>query len=88
MLKVAVSEAYDLRAECAKFDADLIAKMEKVSPEYAKLGALAYRQTVAAHKLCEINGKRIGLLNIEVILARSEAQYCDHHGTANHHIGK
>jgi hypothetical protein len=57
MLKVAVAEAHDLRAECAKFDADLIAKMQKVSPEYAQIGALAYRQTVAAHKLCEIDGK-------------------------------
>ena len=35
-----------------------------------------------------LNCKRIGLLNIEVILARCEAQYCGHHGTANHHIGK
>ena len=57
MLKVAVKEAYELRNECAKFDVDLISKMEKVTPEYAKLGALAYRQTVAAHKLCQIDGK-------------------------------
>ena len=57
MLKAAVKEAYELRAECAKFDVDLISKMEKVTPEYAKLGALAYRQTVAAHKLCQIDGK-------------------------------
>lgn len=56
MLKIAVAEAHELRAECAKFDADLIAKMQKVSPEYAHIGALAYRQTVAAHKLCEIDG--------------------------------
>ena len=57
MLKAAVKEAYELRDECAKFDVDLIFKMEKVTPEYAKLGALAYRQTVAAHKLCQIDGK-------------------------------
>ena len=57
MLKAAVKEAYELRDECAKFDVDLISKMEKVTPEYAKLGALAYRQTVAAHKLCQIDGK-------------------------------
>jgi len=57
MLKTAVAEAWKLREECAKFDADLSAKMEKISPEYARLGALAYRQTIAAHKLCEIDGK-------------------------------
>ncbi len=57
MLKVAVAEAYELRDTCAKFDADLISKMKKVSPAYAKLGSLAYRQTIAAHKLCEIDGK-------------------------------
>ena len=57
MLKAAVKEAYELRDECAKFDVDLISKMEKVTPEYAKLGARAYRQTVAAHKLCQIDGK-------------------------------
>ena len=57
MLKAAVAEAYDLRVACDKFDRELIKKMKKVSPEYAKLGALAYRQTVAAHKLCEIDGK-------------------------------
>ena len=57
MLKVAVAEANDLREACAKFDAELIAKMEKITPEYAKLGALAYRQTIAAHKLCLIDGE-------------------------------
>ncbi|MBO5932090.1 MAG: DUF4965 domain-containing protein [Clostridia bacterium] len=57
MLKVAVEEANELREICAKFDADLISKMEKITPEYAKLGALAYRQTVAAHKLCLIDGE-------------------------------
>lgn len=59
MLKVAVKEADALRTECAKFDADMMARLEKVSPAYAKLGALAYRQTIAAHKLVEIDGKQM-----------------------------
>ena len=57
MLNVAVSEADALREECASFDASLIAEMETVSPEYAKIGALTYRQAIAAHKLIEVDGK-------------------------------
>ena len=57
MLKAAVEEADELRTACAKFDAELTARMEKVSHEYALIGALAYRQAIAAHKLCKINGQ-------------------------------
>lgn len=57
MLNVAVKEAYDLRVECAAYDRDLMAKMESISPEYAKIGALCFRQAICAHKLCDVDGK-------------------------------
>ncbi len=57
MLKVAVAEADALRAECAAFDAKLNAEMEEITPEYAKIGALAYRQAISAHKLVDVDGK-------------------------------
>jgi hypothetical protein len=57
MLRTAVAEADALRADCAKFDAELIARLQKVSPEYVRLGSIAYRQAISAHKLCEIDGK-------------------------------
>ena len=57
MLKAAEKEADTLRVACAEFDAKLMADMEKVSPAYAKIGALAYRQAIAAHKLIEVDGQ-------------------------------
>ena len=57
MLKAAAAEADEMRSLCADFDAKLNADMEKVTPEYAKIGALAYRQAIAAHKLIEVDGK-------------------------------
>lgn len=57
MVKVAVREADALRAACAAFDKDFTARMEKISPTYAKIGALTYRQAIAAHKVVEIDGK-------------------------------
>ena len=57
MLAVAVKEADALRRECAAFDAKLIADMEKISPEYAQIGSLTYRQAIAAHKTVEVNGE-------------------------------
>lgn len=57
MLAVAVNEAEALREECAAFDKQLMEKMEKVSSEYAQVGALAFRQAICAHKLCDVDGK-------------------------------
>ena len=57
MLSVAVKEAEELRAACEAFDTELIARMEKVTPEYAKVGALVYRQAIAAHKLVDVDGE-------------------------------
>ena len=61
MLAVAVKEAYDLREECAAFDAKLMADMEEISHEYAQIGALCYRQAIAAHKTVEVDGKLLFL---------------------------
>ena len=61
MLGVAVKEADTLRADCADFDTKLMAEMEQVSPEYAKIGSLAYRQAISAHKLVLVDGKQMFL---------------------------
>ena len=58
MLNVAVTEADTLRAACAAFDAEMMAEMQAVSPEYEKIGSLAYRQAIAAHKLVLVDGKQ------------------------------
>ncbi len=57
MLKVAVRDAEALFEEAKVYDAKLISDMEKISPLYAKIGALAYRQAIAAHKLVTVDGK-------------------------------
>ncbi|MBQ9131329.1 MAG: DUF4965 domain-containing protein [Clostridia bacterium] len=57
MLAVAVKEADELRAACAEFDKKFIAEMQTVSENYANVGALAYRQAIAAHKLVDVDGK-------------------------------
>lgn len=57
MLEVAIREADTLRAECEAFDAKMMAEMEAITPEYALIGALSYRQSIAAHKVVEIDGK-------------------------------
>lgn len=57
MLAKAVEEADELRAACEAFDAKLMADMTAITPEYAQIGALSYRQAIAAHKVVEIDGK-------------------------------
>ena len=48
------AEFKSLMEKCKKFDAELIAKSSKAGGrEYAELCALAYRQSIAAHKLAE-----------------------------------
>lgn len=61
MLAVADREADTLRAECAAFDRKLLAMMRKISPDYARVGALTYRQAIAAHKLISVDGKPVFL---------------------------
>ena len=52
-VKTALAEADDIFARCEKFDTEFTAEMEKIGGDFAKVGALAYRQAFAAHKLCE-----------------------------------
>ena len=56
MLKTAIAEADTLKVDCETFDRQFVADMERISPAYAKIGALAYRQAIAAHKLVWVDG--------------------------------
>ncbi len=52
LLKKSVAEYDDLRKRCAKFDDELMADLKKAGgPKYAWIGALAYRQSLAASKV-------------------------------------
>jgi hypothetical protein len=52
LLRRAERDYAALAGRCKKFDAELMADLEKAGgPHYARLCALAYRQCVAAHKL-------------------------------------
>jgi hypothetical protein len=52
LLRAAARDYPELVRKCAKFDAEIMADLEKVGGRrYARLCALAYRQCVAAHKL-------------------------------------
>ncbi len=61
MLEEAVDEAPNLLEECKRFDEKFMKEMEQVSPLYPKIGAIAYRQAVAAHKLVTVNGEMMFL---------------------------
>jgi hypothetical protein len=52
MLRAALHDYNDLETRCRQFDRKLMADLEEAGgQEYAELCALAYRQTIAAHKL-------------------------------------
>ncbi len=52
LLRAAECDYSSLKIHCAEFDDELMADMERLGgKEYARLGALAYRQCLAAHKL-------------------------------------
>ncbi|HEX8139201.1 MAG TPA: DUF4965 domain-containing protein [Pyrinomonadaceae bacterium] len=52
LLKRAASDYLSVRERCEKFDAELMRDLRSVGgEEYAQLAALAFRQTIAAHKL-------------------------------------
>ncbi|MEK7405012.1 MAG: DUF4965 domain-containing protein [Acidobacteriota bacterium] len=52
LLRAALREYELLAARCRRFDEELMADLRKAGgEEYARLSALAYRQTMAAHKL-------------------------------------
>ncbi len=51
MLHSAIRDFEDVKAKALRFEAELTAEMAAVDPLYAEIGALAFRQTIAAHKL-------------------------------------
>lgn len=52
MLRVAARDYQALRERAERFDAELMSDLRRVGgEEYARLAALAFRQTIAAHKL-------------------------------------
>lgn len=59
LLKTSAAEYDDLTKRCAAFDKEFMADLEKAGgPKYAWLGALAYRQSLAASKvIADSNGQ-------------------------------
>lgn len=50
----ALEQKEQLFGDCQAFDRELTERMERAAgPDYVRIGALAYRQTIAAHKLVE-----------------------------------
>ncbi len=52
-VRTALAEADEVFARCAEFDARFTAQMREIGEDFANVGALAYRQAFAAHKLCQ-----------------------------------
>lgn len=59
MLRDAVTDYVAVTAACEQFDKELVADLIKMGgEEYANIAVLAYRQTLAAHKLvADVNGR-------------------------------
>jgi len=54
LLRRAADEFESIKERCAAFDAEVEADLAAVGgPEYATVASLAYRQSLAAHKLCQ-----------------------------------
>lgn len=51
VFKLAVNDYDEIMKKVDEFDGKLIAEAEKISSDYAKIISIAYRQTIAAHKL-------------------------------------
>ena len=51
LLRAAVRDYARLAAECRKFDEELMTDLQRGGADYANLAVLAFRQTLAAHKL-------------------------------------
>ena len=52
LARAAVADADEVFEKCDSFDKEFTKKMAKYGKDYAKIGALAYRQAIAAHKIC------------------------------------
>ncbi len=50
-VRAALADYEEVFARCEKFNAEFTAEMKKYGEDYAKVGALTYRQAIAAHKL-------------------------------------
>lgn len=59
MFKKAVSQFYDILPKVKRFEEYFFTKANAVSPNYAKIVTIAYRQVIAAHKLCYDNGEGV-----------------------------
>ncbi len=51
VLELAIKDYDEIMKKVDEFDSKMISDAEKISPEYAKVITIAYRQAVAAHKL-------------------------------------
>lgn len=57
MLKAESGKYSEYLEKAVAFDRELLRSAESVSPEYADLISMSYRQCIGAHKLVEYNGK-------------------------------